>query len=292
MTTHNPTMLDSYVKFSGIKLYVDPINRPRKETDDNVMAIFHEEQPFTWEFCKPYIAEAVKTSLGKIEFLDVGCGSGVFAILVAKHFPGIRIIALDKNKRAIEQAQKNASLNKVFFETKHELYTAESLPEQSVRVIGMYPPYHLYPESIVGKIPQHARGGSDGQSEFKNQLTVASQQLATDGIIFFNQMCLGNETGPAFLEYIPKLVPASSLLYTNIFPRMRTREFLSGVYGERYANFVLSMSQDWPWLYYTVGIIRRDGKNLIEQVSHSINLDRTWADRIELHRQIALHEFD
>ena len=284
-------MLDTYVEFAGIKLRVDPINRPRSDRNDNVMAIFQEEQPFTWGFCQPYIAEVLKIASGTCGFLDVGCGGGVFSILIATHFPGTRIIALDKNARAIKQTRRNMGLNNVSFETKTSLYSLESLPEHSVRVIGIYPPYHLYPKSLAKKVPLHARGGSYGQGEFKSQLAIAAYQLADGGIIFFNQMCLGNDFGPAFLEYIPQLVTESSLHFTNVFPRIQTGKFLLGVYGDRHKEFVSSTSERWPWLYYTVGIIRRDGKSLMEEVPHSINLDRSWADRIELHRQIALHEF-
>ena len=287
-----PTMFDTYVEFSGIKLHVDPINRKRHEENDNVMAIFQEEQPFTWDFCQPYITEALETSKGACEFLDVGCGSGVFAILMAKHFPETSVIAIDKNPRAVEQARKNALLNEVVIETRHEPYSVESFPEQSARVIGLYPPYHLYPEDIAWEIPQHARGGSDGQKEFKHQLTIAGKHLSPDGIIFFNQMCLGDAAGPGFLRYLPRIIPGSSLTYTEVFPRMRTVGFLRGVYGERHQKYVTETSNQSPWLYYTVGIIKNDGLEKLSAVSHERELfGRSWADRIALHQAIAAHEF-
>ena len=81
-----------------------------------------------------------------------------------------------------------------------------------------------------------------------------------------------------------------SLVYTNVFPRVPTREFLEGVYGGEYKDFVERVAKNNPWTYYTVGIIRRDGKGTIEEVVHDIDLkDRTWQDRIDLHREIANH---
>ncbi len=293
MAINDPNMFDDEAEFAGIHLKVDPIDRKRSDQSDNVMAIFHEEQPFTWEFSMPYIAQALQESNGSIDFLDIGCGSGVFSILVSKHFPGSKVIALDKSPRAIEQAQDNAKRNGVSFDVKHELYSPESFPKNSAKVIGLYPPYHLYPEEIADKIPQHARGGSNGQDEFKNQLQIADHHLAENGIIFFNQMCLGDATEPEFTKYIPEYIHNKpSVLYTNVFPPMATDQFLQGVYGEKHPDYVRQTTEENPKVYYNVGVIRRDGKGEIKEVPHSIDLrGRTWDDRIKLHYEIAQHEY-
>jgi SAM-dependent methyltransferase len=293
MATSSPTMFDEEAEFAGIKLKVDPIDRKRTDESDNVMAIFYEEQPFTWEFSKPYIEQALNESTGSIDFLDIGCGSGVFSILVGKHFPDSKIIALDKSPRAIEQAQENAKLNAVSFDVKHELYSPDSFPAKSAKVTGLYPPYHLYPEEIAEKIPQHARGGSDGQDEFKNQLKVANHHLADNGIIFFNQMCLGDENEPEFTRYIPEYIEGNpSVLYTNVFPGMSTEEFLKGVYADKHPEYVHETTERYPKVYYNVGIIRRDGKGEVKEMPHTIDLKgRTWDDRIKLHYEIAQHEY-
>ena len=52
-------MYDDYVELDSVRLQVDRIDRKRNECDDNVMAIFHEEQPFTWQFVKSYVKEAL-----------------------------------------------------------------------------------------------------------------------------------------------------------------------------------------------------------------------------------------
>jgi len=291
--TTDPNMFDSFVEFEGIKLSVDPINRKRTEQEDNVMAIFWEEQPFTWKFVQPYIKEALERSNGQIGFLDVGTGSGIFGILMAKHY-NAKVVAVDKSDRAIKIAQENARLNDVdSIKFQHELYSVNSVPESSVKIIGLYPPYHLYPIEIENKVPQHARGGSDGQQEFINQLKIATHHLAKDGIIFFNQMCLGNENGPKFLKYIPELVEGNpSIIYTNVFSPMGTRIFLEGVYGDKHADYVDKISNEYPVLYYIVGIIRKDGKGEVKEVIHSIDLkERSWKDRIKLHYEIAGHEY-
>jgi hypothetical protein len=285
-------MYDKEAAFAGIRLMVDPINRSRREDSDNVMAIFYEEQPFTWEFVLPYVELALTESKGDLDFLDVGTGSGVFSILMAKHFPLLRIKAIDKSPRAIEWARTNRMINKVEFDLHGPiLYSKDTVPQGSAKVIGLYPPYHLYPESVADKIPQHARGGSDGQEEFRNQLAIAGSHMAEDGIIFFNQMAIGNEVGPEFLEYISKLIPGASVTYTNVFAPMATRDFLQGVYGDRHPGYVSEMSSRAPLVYYCVGIIKKDGKQQVEVVEHTVDLaERSWNDRILLHKEIAGHE--
>ena len=286
------TMYDSKIQFAGISLEFDPINRERVEEDDNVMAIFPEEQPFTWEFAQPYIKQALAQSSGELDFLDVGTGSGVFGILMAKHY-GARVLALDKNPRAIELAKKNAENNHVFLAFQEGEYAVHSVQPHSVKVIGLYPPYHIYPEQVAMKIPQHARGGSDGQQEFKNQLFIAGHHLAENGIIFFNQMCLGDESGPSFTRYIPQLVSGHpSLLYTNVFTPISTWDFLQNVYGKRHAGLADWVATENPLLYYTIGIVTYDGQGKIERVPHAIDLTgRSWQDRIQLHAEIARHAF-
>ncbi|PIQ68355.1 MAG: hypothetical protein COV91_04450 [Candidatus Taylorbacteria bacterium CG11_big_fil_rev_8_21_14_0_20_46_11] len=288
-----PNMFDTEVQFEGITLNVDPINRSRTDQDDNVMAIFWEEQPFMWHFSKGYIDHALKKSSGEVEFLDVGTGSGIWSILVKKHLTPKSVIALDINKRAISQAKKNAIRNKVSFDVRNEYYGMHSVAYRSAKVIGIYPPYHIYPAEVENKIPLHARGGIDGQQLFKEQLTTANYHLAEEGVIVFNMMCLGRNGKPEFARYIPRIVEQSSLKYTNIFPPTRTREFLLAVYGEEFSQFQKGLSKSFPELYFCDGVITRDGKGKIEEIPHKIPLyGRRWKDRIQLHKEVAKHGKD
>lgn len=289
-TINGPRMFNTSVNFANIKIEVDPINRQRMEDSDNVMAMFYEEQPFMWEFVKEEIAKTIQKAEGKIDFLDVGTGSGVWSILVAKNLKAKRILAIDKSPRAIKWAQKNAQLNGVDFEIRQEFYNLSTTPYQSCKVIGLYPPYHLYPQEVELKIPQHARGGIDGQQIFREQLVTADYHLAEDGIIVFNQMCLGRNGVPEFTQYIPHLLHDVSLEYTNIFSPITTQEFLEGVYGNRYLKYIKKISTNYPELYYCNGIIRRDGIGSIQEIIHAIDTNgRTWKDRIALHHEIAKH---
>lgn len=291
MSTHKtgPTMFDDHVQFAGIELEVDPIDRERTEDSDNAMAIFYEEQPFMWEFLKGEIQSTIESVDGSIDFLDVGTGSGIWALLVNENTPADNIVAIDKSKRAVKKARSNRNRNGASFEVKKEFYNTFSAPHRSSKVIGLYPPYHLYPQEISEDIPQHARGGITGQQIFKEQLVVMNYHLADDGIIVFNQMCLGGNR-PAYIDYIPELIEGASVHYTNIFPPMDTAEFLSGVYKDRFIEWQKRVSELYPRVFYTTGWIRRDGKGGVEEVDHDINLHgRSWEDRIKLHREIAKH---
>lgn len=289
-TNKGPSMFDTEASFGNIVIKVDPINRQRTEDSDNVMAMFYEEQPFMWEFVKDEIDRTIKTVDATVDFLDVGTGSGVWSILVAKNTGAKNIIAIDKSPRAVQEAQKNADFNGVKFHVQAEFYNMNSAAYRSCKVIGLYPPYHLYPKEIEMKIPQHARGGVNGQQVFREQLCVSNYHLANGGIIVFNQMCLGKNGKPKFVEYIPQLVEGVSLKYTNIFEPMSTVDFLKGVYGNEFLDYQKELSDEYPELYYCDAFVVRDGKGKIEVVEHNIDLKgRTWNDRIELHKQIGLH---
>ena len=287
---NGPKMFDASASFANVILRVDPIDRKRKENSDNVMAMFYEEQPMMWEFVKNEIEKSIKKTEGEINFLDVGTGSGVWSILVAKNLKAKNILAIDKSPRAIKWARKNAKLNKVNFKINHEFYNISTAPYQSCKAIGIYAPYHLYPKEVEFKIPQHARGGVDGQQIFREQLVVANYHLAKDGIVVFNQICLGRNGHPEFVNYIPQLMESVSLEYTNIFTPMKTKDFLKAIYGNSNASYVNETSKKFPELYYCDGIIRRDGLGIIQEVKHSIDpRGRSWKDRIKLHAEIAKH---
>lgn len=283
-------MFEQEAHFANISISVDPINRSRTEDDDNVMAILYEEQPLEWEFTKDLIKTTINQCSGNIDFLDVGTGSGVWSILVCKNIGAKRVVGIDKSSRAIQMARKNAEKNCVSFELRHEFYNMNSAPHASAKVIGLNPPYHLYPAEIEMTVPQHGRGGIDGQQVFREQLCTANYHLANDGIVIFNQMCLGKDDRPAFLDYIPHLIQESSITYANIFEPIDTANFLKRVYEDRFLEYQQSISSKYPQLFLCDGIIKKDGRQNITRVQHGIDLKgRSWKDRIEAHRELVKH---
>lgn len=82
-----------FVEFYKLKFKVDPrVLIPRPETELIVDEVI-KQKPFT--------------------LLDIGTGAGNIAISCAKNLPGLKVVATDISKEALEVAQINAKLNGV-----------------------------------------------------------------------------------------------------------------------------------------------------------------------------------
>lgn len=273
-------------EFEGIKLLSDPINK-RVNENGNVMGIFYEEQPVTWLKNKQMISKVYTTVSGEVDFLDVGSGSGFFSILAKKHFGG-KVVAIDINERAVKFTRENAKLNNVNFEVRLERYCRGSAPERGVKVIFLNPPFHIYPQSIEGKLPLFSSGGPDGQRAFKEQLSIANTHVCEGGMIVFVMECPGRDNKPEFVRYIHDYLDYDfSLLYSNIFSPIEIIEYLKEIYGQRYGKFVYSLVESYSHVFFTCGYIIRNGKGSIKKISLGIDkMGRTWIDRIKLHRAV------
>ncbi len=275
-------------EFDGIKVLTDKLNRLRSDDNDNVMEIFYEEQPASWLFVMDALKKGFSGSAPK--FLDIGCGCGIFGLLAAKHLKA-EVTAIDISSRAIEFTRENAKLNGLELNLKHEAYSKESFAANAADIICMNPPFHIYPREFETSLPQHARGGSDGQTEFKSQLTIAFSHLSANGYLFFVIMCGGDDQQPDFCNYIPSIFKNRSLVYTNILPPISSRDFMFQLYGEKYQYFTRNYEASFPWIYYCTGLVKATSDSSeITCKQHSIDLKgRGWSDRIELHQAINEH---
>ncbi|MBI3486323.1 peptide chain release factor N(5)-glutamine methyltransferase [Candidatus Daviesbacteria bacterium] len=82
-----------------------------------------------------------------IRIIDVGTGSGVIAISIAKNLPQARILALDISSKALVQAEENAKLNKVenkIFFLESDLFSNLAFHPKGVK---------LNPDIIVANLP-------------------------------------------------------------------------------------------------------------------------------------------
>lgn len=275
-----------FYKFQDIEIFYDPINRTTSRLK-NVMGIFDEEQPCAWQTYYKDIEESQRTASGEIDFLEIGCGNGFWSILFKKNFGG-NVLAIDKNPRATKLTRLNAKHNNTELEIRCEAYNLATAKYHNVKTFFLNPPFHIYPPEIESIIPLYARGGFDGQQEFKNQLLLANYHLAENGIIVFIMMCLGNDNGPNYINYIHKLMDDNiSLYFSNIFNPIPTFEFLSQLYNNDYKEFINNISQKYPKLYYTNGILVRNGKGSIGKVTREFRIhNKSWIDRINLHKRI------
>lgn len=298
--------LDGCYEGFGIRIKHDSLLR-RTEEHDNVMPITPDEQEITWQLFSKEILKAIEFGTGEVDFLDVGTGSGIFAVLVARALQkkGVAstIIAIDKVKRMCEAAELNRRFNAVEFDVvqrDYKTYEADGRLDKNVKTIFMNPPYHIYPTDpaiIEANLPIHARGGKHGFAEFQSWLHTADSHLAETGSIFFHDMCVGDEDGPEFLKFIPQEIHGEpSIRYYNLLPRIETRTFLQEVYQRTYPEFVNETAERYPWLYYTSGVITRNGRSAVSAlelperlklpINESDDIKKTWNARIALHRHI------
>ncbi|AJT41116.1 class I SAM-dependent methyltransferase [Psychromicrobium lacuslunae] len=76
-----------------------------------------------------------------ITAVDLGCGSGVLAAVLARRQPRWRIIATDRSSAAVESARATAAANELTIEVLRD-DAAASLPSASVDLIVLNPPFH------------------------------------------------------------------------------------------------------------------------------------------------------
>jgi 16S rRNA G1207 methylase RsmC len=82
------------------------------------------------------------------DILDLGCGYGPIAIVLAKRAPGARVWAIDVNERALELSRANAETAGA---VNVKVYPPDELPDE-VRFDAIY----SNPPVRVGKAPLHA----------------------------------------------------------------------------------------------------------------------------------------
>lgn len=86
--------------------------------------------------------EILKNKNCKVKVLEIGTGSGIISIMLAKEIQDIEIIAVDINEKAIELAKENALkhnvLNKIDFRLSNLF---ENIKEEDIYMVISNPPY-------------------------------------------------------------------------------------------------------------------------------------------------------
>jgi len=189
------------VEFWGMNFKVNPsVLIPRQETEILVESIINDAK-----VCN------IKTAL------DIGTGSGILAVSIAKNIANCSVTALDVSAQALETAKQNAALNEVeaminFMEL--DILTENVLPDESFDLIVSNPPYisseeykTLQPE-IVKYEPEIALTDfNDGYTFYKKISEKGVKLLKSGGHLYF-------EAGAGQAEDIAELMRA--LGYKNI----------------------------------------------------------------------------
>ncbi len=154
------------------------------------------------------IKDLKERDIGKGEgfrILDVGCGSGIIGISLAKEFPESKVICADLYDLPLEMSIENAKLNHVDIEVAQmdALQPTSQWLEESFDIIVSNPPYvteyqaTLMKKNVLEFEPETALFVSDDDPLiFYNQISrYASKTLKTGGCLYFEiNEDFGNET--------------------------------------------------------------------------------------------------
>ncbi|HNQ43280.1 MAG TPA: peptide chain release factor N(5)-glutamine methyltransferase, partial [Candidatus Cloacimonadota bacterium] len=120
--------------------------------------------------------------------LDIGTGSGIIAIALARLFPQLRVHATDIDAEALEVAKANA----IRLDTKVSFFKADLYPEEKYQydLIISNPPYISSSDYAALDVrvrnfePRQALwGGADGLQYYRRILAGAERYLKPDGFL-------------------------------------------------------------------------------------------------------------
>lgn len=122
--------------------------------------------------------------------VDMGCGSGVLAVGLARHRPGLAVEAWDLSPDAVRLTRHNARLARVDVRAKLADLRSEPLEDSSVRAILSNPPYiasgaiPALDASVRDHEPHLALdGGADGLESVRWVLDRARRALEPGGVV-------------------------------------------------------------------------------------------------------------
>jgi len=285
-----------------------------------VLPVFEEAQMFMCRQMDNLLKRLPENSL----MLDVGTGSGVFAIWAARR--GHRVLGIDINPRALRMAHQNALANDVSvydsLETLkeggvcfllREFNKSFATDEEFVNRFGcvfLNPPYN--PTCPGVKAALHAESGEDGQRCFREQISIVPAVVKNEGWCIGIQMTFKNQDGLDALQEIQRSFGETCLIqYTHILDEeyFPTKEFLQTQYKlylqegrstglntvdvRRYIDRVSKNNPQLAFIYYEVQKTSRyKAERRPNKLQPVFVPKRGWADRIQLHKQIVEHTTD
>ena len=141
----------------------------------------------------------LKSNPNKINIADIGTGSGIIAISIAKNIPDAKIIATDISPEALQAAKRNAE--KLGVKDKIEFIECDLLPQSKVKsrksdlrpetfdLICANLPY--IPTQTLRQLPIYKKeptlaldGGEDGLDLYRKLFSIAPNFLAENAILF------------------------------------------------------------------------------------------------------------
>jgi release factor glutamine methyltransferase len=171
---------------------------PRPETEFLVIALLD-------------LVKAMPPSEASVEVADVGTGSGIIAVSVARHAPRVRVTAIDQSPQALaiarENAEKHGVTSRVTF-VESDLFAAISA-DQRFAIIASNPPYVSEAEYAVlaPEVRDHEPrtalvAGPTGTEVIERLLPQAAARLKPGGALLL-------EISPMLQQRVETLVASS-----------------------------------------------------------------------------------
>lgn len=174
---------------------------PRPETEFLVMAVLDH-------------LKARGPAGQRVDVADVGTGSGIIAISIARHAPQARLTAIDVSPQALAVAKDNAKRLGVAerVEFVHGDLFAAIPPEQSFDIIASNPPYvsskelAALPREVKAYEPELAlAAGESGTAVIERLIPQAAERLAPGGSVLL-------EISPMLQQRVEALIAAEGRL--------------------------------------------------------------------------------
>lgn len=194
--------LVGYKEFYSASFEVNPdVLIPRPETEHLVLEAIDQ--------AKAIMAD---TKQEAISVVDVGTGSGIVAITLAKHIPAASVLAIDISPAAIDVGLRNAERNEV---TDERIEFAEGdllsdlQPDQQFDLIVSNPPYvsdaeyEALEKGVREFEPKSALvAGPEGYELIVKLLSQSEQHLAPDGLVLI-------EMSPMLADQVATWIPSA-----------------------------------------------------------------------------------
>ena len=157
----------------------------------------------------------------KINFLDIGTGSGAIALSIAKEKPFWQIVATDISKNAVLLAKENAKnlrLKNIEFKISNWF---QNLSEKKFDIIASNPPY-------ISK-NEYAKCSDDIKNEPIGALVAGNDGLEAFQKIIYNSKNFLRKNGFIFLEHgFSQAKKIKELLHSKNFNKIITKQDTSG----------------------------------------------------------------
>ena len=106
----SPVKINKFIVTSSF--FADTVKQDKYSLTIDASLAFGTGHHYSTKFCLELIQELKKMQINPLTIIDVGCGTGILAIALAKLFRS-RVIAVDNDINSVELTKRNIIVNKV-----------------------------------------------------------------------------------------------------------------------------------------------------------------------------------